>query len=116
MAHCSRCRVRRTRRADVCGAALADVFPGATEYTARYGRLRGSSGGRARYQRRREGDRLAPTAARRKSRWCCISTAMAEHCAIVLVDSVRSLQMVTDSSRSATADTAVRPEVRPKLG
>ena len=36
--------------------------------------------------------------------------------AIVLIAFVRSLQMETDSSRSATADTAVRPEARPKLG
>src|SRR6516165_9903435 len=67
MAHWSRCRLRRTRRADVCGAAVADVFPRATAYTARYGRPPGSPGGRTRYQGRREGDRLAHTAARRKA-------------------------------------------------
>src|SRR6516162_4672028 len=54
-------------RADVCGAAVADVFPGATAYTARYGRPPGSPGGRARYQGRRKGDRLARTAERRKT-------------------------------------------------
>src|SRR5262249_18834483 len=38
------------------------------------------------------------------------------HYAIVLLAFMRSLQMVTDSSRSATADTAVRPDARPRLG
>ena len=32
------------------------------------------------------------------------------------VDRFRALQMVTDSSRSATAVTAVRPDARPRLG
>src|SRR5262249_50778960 len=67
MAHWSRCRLRRTRRADVCGAALTDVFSGATAYAPRHGWPPGSPGGRARYQGRPEGDRLARTAARRKA-------------------------------------------------
>src|SRR6516164_3943982 len=67
MAHWSRRRLRRTRRADVCGAAVTDVFPRATAYTARHCRSPRSPGDRARYQRRREGDRVARTAARRKA-------------------------------------------------
>jgi hypothetical protein len=66
MAHWSRCCLRRTRRADVCGAALADVFPGATAYTARYGRPPGSPRGRAQYKGRREGDRLIVMLLRKK--------------------------------------------------
>src|SRR5215472_14746328 len=110
MALWSRCRLRRTRRADVYSAALADVFPGATAYTARYGRTPGSPGDRARHQRPREGDRLARSAARRKAGGAVFSRQWRRIAVIVLLAFMRSLQMGTDSSRSATADTAVRPE------
>ena len=58
--------------------------------------------------------RLARTAARRKAGGAVFSRQRRR--IIVLLAFMRSLQMVTDSSRSATADTAVRLEARPRLG